>query len=203
MMSRRAALRLLIPVSLLATLLPERAVAHLPTLGLGPVYDGLFHFVLSPDDLLPVIALALLCGQRGAGFGRRALWLLPLSWLAGGVAGMFIGWAPGAPLTALSLLVLGVLVAMHARVSLRTASLLAVWLGVVHGYLNGAGINRYDGGMPAVMGLACGVFIAAALFAALVVPLRRPWTLVAVRVAGSWIAATGLLMAGWALRGSV
>jgi len=33
-----------------------------------------------------------------------------------------------------------------------------------------------------------------------VVSLRKPWTLVTVRVAGSWIAAVGLLMLGWELR---
>jgi hypothetical protein len=32
------------------------------------------------------------------------------------------------------------------------------------------------------------------------VALRAPWTRIAVRVAGSWIAAIGLLLAGWALR---
>jgi len=36
--------------------------------------------------------------------------------------------------------------------------------------------------------------------AALAVSLKREWTRVAVRVAGSWIAAIGLLMAAWSLR---
>jgi hypothetical protein len=32
------------------------------------------------------------------------------------------------------------------------------------------------------------------------VQLRQPWTRIAVRVVGSWIAASGLLMLGWATR---
>ena len=36
--------------------------------------------------------------------------------------------------------------------------------------------------------------------AALVVALRAPWTRIAVRVAGSWIAAIGLLLLGWSFR---
>jgi hydrogenase/urease accessory protein HupE len=40
------------------------AQAHLVTTGLGPVYDGISHFLLSPDDLIPVLALALLAGLR-------------------------------------------------------------------------------------------------------------------------------------------
>jgi hypothetical protein len=36
-----------------------------------------------------------------------------------------------------------------------------------------------------------------------VVSLRMPWTRIAVRVTGSWIAATGLLLLGWTLSGRV
>jgi urease accessory protein len=39
--------------------------AHLNTTGMGPVYDGVIHFLLSPEDFVPVLALALLAGLRG------------------------------------------------------------------------------------------------------------------------------------------
>jgi hypothetical protein len=48
---------------------------------------------------------------------------------------------------------------------------------------------------------AAAVFVCVALVAALVVTLRRPWTRIVVRAAGSWVAATGLLMLGWSLSG--
>jgi hypothetical protein len=38
------------------------------------------------------------------------------------------------------------------------------------------------------------------LAAAFVVRLRRPWARIAIRVIGSWIVASGLLMVGWAGR---
>ena len=180
-------------------LLPSAAVAHLPTIGLGPVYDGVFHLLLSPEDLLPVIALALLCGQRGAPYGRRALWLVPLAWFAGGLFGLFVGNNHGAALNWVSFLLLGGLVATNARISLRLLTALAALLGCFHGYLDGAGINRFDDGTYALVGLTLAVFVVVALFASLVVPLRQQWARVAVRVAGSWIAASGLLMLGWAL----
>ena len=41
-------------------LLQRSAQAHLVTTGLGPVYDGIGHFCLAPDDSIPVVALALL-----------------------------------------------------------------------------------------------------------------------------------------------
>jgi hydrogenase/urease accessory protein HupE len=180
-------------------LLPLAADAHLPTIGLGPVYDGVFHLFLSPEDLIPVIALALLSGQRGAPFGRRVLWLVPLAWFAGGMFGMFVGSGRGSALTCVSFLAVGGLVAANARISLPVLTVVAMLLGCFHGYLNGAGINRFDDGTYALLGLALAVFVVVALFASLVVPLRQQWTRVAVRVAGSWIAASGLLMLGWTL----
>jgi len=201
-MMRRFA-RFLFPnlfASAICLLLPREAAAHLPTIGLGPVYDGVLHLFLSPEDLIPVIALALLSGQRGAPFGRRSLWLLPLAWFAGGMLGMFTGSGRGAALTFVSFLLLGGLVAAKARISLAVLTVAAMLLGCFHGYLNGAGINRYDDGTYALLGLSLAVFVVVALFASLVVPLREQWAQVAVRVAGSWIAASGLLMLGWAVR---
>jgi len=45
------------------------------------------------------------------------------------------------------------------------------------------------------------IFVLVALASAFVVSLKRPWTRIAVRVAGSWIFASGLLMLGWMLKG--
>ena len=54
--------------------------------------------------------------------------------------------------------------------------------------------------LSALLGLVCAVFVLVALVAALVVWLRAEWTRIAVRVAGSWIAASGFLLLGWAAR---
>jgi len=42
-----------------STFFPSEAAAHLGTTGMGPVYDGIGHFLLTPEDLVPVLALAL------------------------------------------------------------------------------------------------------------------------------------------------
>jgi hypothetical protein len=44
------------------------------------------------------------------------------------------------------------------------------------------------------------LFIVVTLVSAFVVSLKQQWARIAVRVAGSWIVATGLLMIGWAMR---
>jgi hydrogenase/urease accessory protein HupE len=179
---------------------PTGAEAHLVTTGLGPVYDGLLHFVLTPEDLLPVLALALLAGLRGAAHGRRALFVLPAAWLLGGVLGLAAHGSVSPVLTSISFVLLGGLVAADVRLTLGVTTGLAALLGLVHGYLNGAAIALPGLGVAGLAGIAAAVFTLVALAASLVVPLRATWTRVVVRVAGSWIAAIGLLLLGWGLR---
>ena len=187
-------------IAFLALLLPVRAEAHLPTIGLGPVYDGIFHLFLSPEDLIPVVALALLAGQRGPAFARRVLWIVPIAWSTGGMIGMFAGAAPWPSMTFVSFLVLGGLIASNAKISLPVLTAVACMIGVFHGYLNGTGLNRFNDGAFALIGLSLAVCVVIAIFTSFVIPLRRQWALIVIRVAGSWIAASGLLMLGWTLR---
>lgn len=185
---------------LTAVLSPSPAAAHLVTTGMGPVYDGIGHLMLTPEDLVPVLALALYAGLRGAVSGRRAMILLPLAWFAGGLAGSLIGGIPAFPLQAISFLVLGSLVAADLRMQESAVAALAVCLGLVHGYLNGA-VLRDGAGTLGLLGIISVVFIAVTLASALVVSLRRPWTRMVIRVAGSWICASGFLMLGWMVKG--
>lgn len=179
---------------------PTGAEAHLVTTGLGPVFDGLLHFVLTPEDLLPALALALLAGLRGAAHGRRALCVLPAAWLLGGLVGLAAHGSVSPVLTSISFVLLGGLVAWDARLSLGATTVLAVVLGLAHGYLNGAALALPGLGASALTGIVTAVFALVALAASVVVPLRAAWTRVLVRVAGSWIAAMGLLLLGWGLR---
>jgi urease accessory protein len=181
-------------------LLPRIAHAHLVNTGLGPFYDGVSHFALTPEDVLPAVALALLAGQRGSLAARRALFVLPLGWLLGGVVGLAfptIGESPA--LTTASLLATGGLVAAEARLGPGWITALAASLGLLHGYLNGSSLSPAPGALGLV-GVVATLFVTVALAAALVVAIRAPWARIAVRVAGSWIAAVGLLMLGWSLR---
>ena len=175
--------------------------AHLNSTGMGPFYDGLMHFLMSPEDIVPVLALALLAGLRGASYGRRALFTLPVAWLLGGLAGLSAMTANPHPFVAAAwFLLLGGLLAADAKVSLRVTTALAALLGIYHGYLNGTGMGQFETAAVALLGLVFAVFVLIALAAAFVVRLRAQWARIAVRVAGSWIAASGLLMLGWAVR---
>lgn len=178
------------------------AHAHLVNTGLGPVYDGISHLFLSFDDLLPVFAMALLGGLNGTVAARRVLFALPGAWLGGGIAGYLAGVAVlPAGTTSLSLLALGILVAADRRLSPGIVTALAIAAGLLHGWLNGAAIATAGREAIGLAGIVGSVFVLVALFAAPVASLRVPWTRIALRVAGSWIAAIGLLLLGWALSG--
>jgi hydrogenase/urease accessory protein HupE len=179
---------------------PPGAEAHLVTTGLGPVYDGISHFALTPEDLVPALALALLAGLRGAAHGRRTLFVLPAAWLLGGLLGLATHGGMSPVPTSISFVLLGGLVAADARLPLCAMTVLAGLLGLLHGYLNGAAMAQAGPGALGVAGIVAAVFTFVALAASLVAPLRAAWARVVVRVAGSWIAATGLLLLGWALR---
>jgi hypothetical protein len=60
-------------IALWIALWPTALEAHLNPTGLGPIYDGCLHLLLSPEDLAPALALALLAGLRGAHYGRLSL----------------------------------------------------------------------------------------------------------------------------------
>ncbi len=100
----------------------------------------------------------------------------------------------------MSLLVVGLLTALDRRLPPGAVAALAVAIGALHGWSNGAALALDGREARALVGIGAALFVLVALTAALVCRLERPWTRIAVRVAGSWAAAIGLLMLGWALR---
>lgn len=178
---------------------PSRAVAHLVTTGMGPVYDGIGHLLLTPEDLVPVLAIALYAGLRGVDAGRRTMFLLPLAWFIGGLAGAMTNMTIAFPISPLSILILGGLVAADLCMPAAALSGLAIVFGLVHGYLNGAALREGPGTLG-LIGIMTMLFVMVTLVSAGVVSLGKPWTRIAVRVTGSWITAVGLLMFGWTMR---
>jgi hydrogenase/urease accessory protein HupE len=183
-------------------LVPSFAHAHLVDTGLGAFLDGVSHLFVSFDDLLPVVAMALLGGLNGEAAARRALFALPVAWLAGGMAGFAAG-TPFLPpgITSASLLALGILVAADRRLGPSVVAGLAVAVGLLHGWLNGAGVATTGREGIALAGIVASVFALAALVSAAATKIVVPWARIALRVAGSWIAAIGLLLIGWSLSG--
>ncbi len=178
-----------------------KAEAHLVTTGLGPVYDGIAHLVLSPADLAVVVVVTLLAAMRGARSGRWLLALLPAAWLVGGQAGlMFPASASLSMATGVSFLLAGALVAADRDLPLPVVAALASVIGAFHGFLTGAALAPSPSGALELTGTMVALIVVVTLLAGLVVSIKAFWARIAVRVVGSWIAATGLLMIGWSVR---
>ena len=179
----------------------DHAHAHLVNSGFGPFYDGLAHPFMVVEDLLPVLALTLLAGLRGVRCGRRVAFALPLAWLAGMVAALLIH-LPTEPLwlTGVLTIAVGAMVAADLPLPVAVVTGLAVVAGATHGFGNGRELATVNGGLLAMAGIICVLFVVASLITGQVSAVRSPRIRVVVRVAGSWIAAIGLLMLGWALR---
>jgi urease accessory protein len=182
---------------------PASADAHLVQSGMGPIYDGISHFGLSPEDFLPVIALAFLTGLRGPRHARLTLASVTFAWLAGGILSL-LGLALPAivlpALTAALFLVIGGLLALDAELSPALCMAAAAALGLVRGAGDMAGVTASPSHALALVGMTASVFAIFALAASVTLPLQRLWMIIAARVSGSWLAALGLLFAGWILR---
>lgn len=187
----------------LAVAAPSVAQAHLNATGMGPIYDGITHFGLSPEDYLPTIALAFFAGLRGPATTRLLLAVLPLAWLAGGFAGL-AGLAPPAAAmsaaTAAMFLVVGGGLAANLEPPRIVIAGVAAALGALRGVADLSGVDASLPHLASLAGMAASVFVVFAVAASLTLPLTRAWMVIAVRVSGSWLAASGLLLAGWVWR---
>jgi hypothetical protein len=189
-----------LPIAGLA-LNPVPASAHLVSTGLGPVYDGISHFALTPEEVLPMAALALFAGLRGPVHARWILFVLPVAWLSACLAALAPSaeWAP--IVSALALLALGTLLAADAKVSPCITAVIAIILGITLGGFYGIPSGTDASGLLGALGAAGLVFVLLALLSSVSLPLRGASARIAVRVAGSWTAALGLLLVGWWVHG--
>ncbi len=200
----KRSLRILGASTAIIPFVTSRAEAHLVTTGLGPVYDGIGHLLLSPDDILAAVAVGLLAGLRGPVTARKVLVALPIGWLLGGVVALFSALPEiSAQLpSAVSLLLIGALVACDRALPASLISGLAFFLGASHGFFNGLAMADAGtfSGILQLIGISVVLAVVTCLITALVISLRQPTARIVIRVAGSWIGAIGLLLLGWSLR---
>jgi urease accessory protein len=191
-----AAVVIALPLALWA----QEADAHLVSTGLGPIYDSVAHLALSPEEYVPIAGAALLAGLGGKEHARAAVLLLPLAWAVGGV----LGGVPGAPALAspawLPFLAIGGLVATDLKLPVTATAAVIVALGLVLGYPNGLAMAQDGEGFRGVLGSTVAIFILVTLLAALAAGTTIAWIRIGWRVLGSWIAASDVLLLGWALR---
>ena len=107
---------------------------------------------------------------------------------------------PTFSVSAISFFILGALVATDLNLSKKWFTAVVVVVGFVHGVLNGVALKE-GAGILGLIGIMATLFVVVAIVSAFIVSLKQAWAKIVVRVAGSWVAAMGMLMFGWLFRG--
>jgi hydrogenase/urease accessory protein HupE len=171
------------------------ADAHGYVRGVNGFYAGFLHPFLAPAHLMALIGLGLLIGQRGIAVGRDAM----LAVLAGLVAGLLLSDALGNPdadsmllgLTALAGIAVASALPLFPRLALAP---LAALLGTVVG-IGSAPENLHGVAWQLMAGGALlSAFLCINVVAILVESLNKAWMRIGVRVVGSWLTASALLV---------
>ena len=182
--------------------LSEPAAAHLVSTRFGELYGGLIHPLTALQHLVPWLGLGLLGGLLGSHTSKWVLLAFPLSV---GTGALLAGTLPAAAavghLNLFSFVLLGLLVALAARLNRPMFISLAVMVGLSHGFANGTA----DLEAGPLLLYASGVLLAAYLLIATTTAVthtlsqRTAWGTIAIRAAGSWIVAIGLVFSAYSL----
>ena len=171
--------------------------AHAVDQRFGNFYGGCLHPLTALEHVLPLLALGLWCGQQGTAEARRCIAAFLGGWLIGLAAGML--WDPSPTVGWLnrgSLLATGLLVAGAVRLPQPAVASLAGLLAITHGFENVAEVRQVVVPWLFLPGVFLSGLTLQLLPAAVAVKCDAGRLQLAVRVAGSWIAAVGLLWLG-------
>ncbi len=172
----------------LALVAPAVAFAH-PGHDTGLV-AGLAHPLTGFDHLLAMLAIGMVAAQMKG----RAVWAMPATFVAalalGGVAGVAgLAFGPVETIVALSVVALGVMVALRIKPMMLVGVAMAAGFGLFHGFAHGM-----EAGMAPSMFMLGMVAASAALHAAGIYLVKRGqgvWGARLSKVAGSAMAVAG------------
>ena len=183
-------------LALAIALVPTLAHAH-PGHGVetGEIGWGLAHPFTGLDHILAMIAVGLWAVQ----LGKRALWVLPLSFLTAMAAGAALGMnglrLPFVePAILASALILGALVACAARLPLGASAAVATIAALFHGQAHGSETPGNAAGFQTVMGFIIATALLHALGVAGGLGLQRIAQHRVIRAAGAAILCVAILI---------
>lgn len=169
---------------------PRSAWAHAPVPGVGAFWNGVLHPVLVPLHLLALVGAGLVLGQNAPRASRIALPLfgaaLAVAIFAAGPVG-----TQGPALLAVSVAA-GLLAALGRAGVLPTAAL-STAAAVAIGLDSGSAETVSASAWLTTIGSLTGCLVVVVLAGGLAAASAASWQRIAVRVAGSWIAAASLI----------
>lgn len=152
--------KLLTALAATAILLPQAALAHTGVGDTSGFAHGFMHPIGGVDHVLAMVAVGILAAQLGG----RAIWLVPAAFVGMMVVGGAIGMSgidiPFVEIgIALSVVVLGLAVALGMNIPLVAAMALVGFFAIFHGHAHGAEMPETASGL----GYGVGFVIATAL----------------------------------------
>jgi urease accessory protein len=157
--------------------------------------DGIAHPFSGLDHVLAMVAVGLWASQ----FGRPAYWLLPLTFpivmalgAALGFAGVTLPWTEAG--IAVSVLVLGAVIALALRPSIAVGVGLIALFALVHGYAHGAELPASTSPLAYGLGFVAATLVLHAIGLGLGGLSNRAAGRMAMRGAGAAIAVAGIAL---------
>ena len=180
---------------------PIQALAHVPFAGLNDLYNGLLHPVVVPAHLLLVISAGLFLGKHGARVVPPSFLVFCLFTFTGLAATLLsIGGIGERYLLGIAAVV-GLLIAANIRLPLAlcllVAALAAVLLGLDSSQDVLVGRAKFFSLLGSGLGL-CFLFLYPLAFADYFGD--KNWQKIGVRIVGSWVAASAILVLALSLQ---
>jgi urease accessory protein len=179
----------------------QPALAHTGLHIGGGFVAGLSHPFLGLDHLLAMLSVGALAAAAAARGQGRALWSLPLAFMAvmalGGALAMTGIALPATELgIAASLVVLGVMLAARIGLPLVAATALVAVFAFFHGHAHGAELPASASALAYGMGFVLASFLLhlAGIGLAQAFERRPAWSALSIRAAGTAVAATGIVL---------
>jgi len=175
-------------------LLPRIAFAHSPIEGMDNFYNGVLHPALVPAHALLLIIFGFYVSQRGPTYvGSIGMFVLAV------FPGLMVSWFNVFDNLEIALLVLSVIAGIATAANLTMPSYLLKMLASATGFLIGADSSQsvlVDAErLTFFLGCGLGVILLASFSWALGDYARNlSWAKISVRVVGSWITASALLV---------
>ena len=175
--------------------IPRLGLAHSPIEGIDNFYSGLLHPVFVPAHVLLLIALGLLVGQKGVKDNQSAVLVYFLAVAVGLVAAWF---SVGSEIEILILgaaAFIGIVIAVSPVVNRYWCALIVAAAGLLLGMDSAQDALSGKEKLVSLLGSGLGLYVLILYPMGLADTFnKKHWQIIGIRVVGSWIAASSLLV---------
>ena len=183
---------------LLFLFFPLFANAHILNEKFGDFYAGVLHPLTAPEHILTMIALSLLIIQQRKDLhnAQKPLILFWIMIAIGAISAMVIKLPLIEFFNLFSATIFGILVALNRDFNIKILHTIILFFGFTHGYANGEVITDKIIFYYYLFGVLIAISIFMLYFAGItnfLLTKKYKWSKIAIRVAGSWIAAIGMI----------